>query len=71
MTPSEVLLQCLEQFGESEPRSVVVLWVAEDTTLRYVTSCAESTSLLGMLHGVVALVTYNLTHPGKWLGAKE
>lgn len=46
-TPSEVLIKCLEKFGEEEPEGVCVIFTTGDAVWTY--SNVRRTQLLGML----------------------
>lgn len=56
-TPSETLLECLEQFGDAEPDRAMVVWTDEAGDLCWATSGQRSyTVMIGMLKCVEAVL---------------
>jgi len=54
-SPSETLMDCLAEFGESEPTKVLVIWTDEAGDINWNTSSPRSlTGMIGMLHCVEA-----------------
>jgi hypothetical protein len=55
--PTETLVSCLEEFGESEPERVLVIWVNEAGDLCWSTNGPyKHTHIIGMLDCVKARV---------------
>lgn len=48
-TPTEVLLQCMEDFGEDEPVDVVVLWRTKGGTMSWASNILPNAHFVGML----------------------
>lgn len=54
-TPSETLVSALEDFGQSEPKNVIVIWINEDGDLNWSKSAPLGFSeTVGMLECVKA-----------------
>lgn len=51
-SPSQTLMDCMEQFGEAEPEAVLVIWTTGDD-IRYSQS-SDTIMSLGMMEAVRA-----------------
>lgn len=49
VNPSELLIHCMEEFGKSEPTTVMVCWINEEGRLSYRASSTNQALNLGML----------------------
>lgn len=55
-SPSETLMKCLEDFGDDEPKQVLVIYVTESGDLAWSCSADSTTAKLGMLEMCKACV---------------
>lgn len=56
ITPNQLIVETMEAFGEAEPQEVLVIYTAEDGSIRYRCTVASRAMQLGMMELVKAFI---------------
>jgi hypothetical protein len=57
MTGTELLIEAMESFGESEPSAVIVVYVSDDGFMKYKSNINSTCMKIGMLEFAKECVT--------------
>jgi len=60
-TPSEMLIEALEKFGEDEPHEAVLVYLNESGEIVWKSTTPHRTRTIGMLALVQNLICYDIT----------
>jgi hypothetical protein len=60
-SPTETLMKCMEDFGECEPKELIVIWTDQNGDLCWSSSSNSLSTQLGLMEACKALTIQKLT----------